>query len=563
MSYSRTLLLGLFIFSLGVARSVAAEPSPSEALLRAVPPETSICVVVRDLSGHVKQLRNSPFFEWYANSDFAKRYGKPKEVAILRGVIEYLAAELKVTPLQFLDDILGDAVVLAYQPSVGDTQESGIILVHARKPELLANLIERVNQLQQESGEIREVIQAKHGDTVYAIRVKSNQEREYYFLHGSLFAFSGQQSAIHAVIDRASSTDAPIYQSLKRLGIEEALAVLWFNPRQFDQEFAQSIKQSNEQGDRNALLQFQAIWTATQSLAMTVDFDEGIDARFIAQVNEIDLPAKWRSLLMPSPHEHSLWSIVPDDAILAVGGRIHLPELLAALRSISNDRDREQLDETIRRDFGAIVGKSKLDPLLAGIGPSWLLWVAPPNGNTWVPTTRTVIELQGDDPELVTRSLKQAIDLGLQFLRVQHNRDHDLQIDIDTKRIDDVIVQFLDYPLFPRGFRPSYAIIAQHLVVGSSPESVATFQPPMKAIPSDRILWFSPEELRRYLLSHREALSKGIAKTDNRDDMVVRREVDDLSMILELFRTVEVSYKVQENRIVLSIHVECHEPLKK
>ena len=39
----RTLLVGWLVLSFTVERAVAAEPSPSETLLRQVPSETSIC----------------------------------------------------------------------------------------------------------------------------------------------------------------------------------------------------------------------------------------------------------------------------------------------------------------------------------------------------------------------------------------------------------------------------------------------------------------------------------------------------------------------------------------
>ena len=520
-------------------------------------------LVIRDLRGHFQQLTESPFLEWVEQSAFAKRFAKPKQMAAFRGAIDYLAGQLKTTPRQLLDDILGDAIVFAYQSEGDDTKESGVILVHARNMELLSNLVERINQLQRESGELLDIIEAKHGNAVYFIRVKPDQVREYYYIHGPLFAFSGQQSAIHAVIDRGTATDSTIYENLKQLGIEESFSVLWFNPRQFDQQFAQAIDQSKEQNDRNAQLQFQKIWQATSGLALTLDFGLGIDAQLVAQVNESELPAEWRALLFPAERGHSLWATVPEDAILAIGGRINLPDLLAALRSISSDADRKQLDETIRRDFGAIVGKSKLDPLLAGIGPSWLLWVAPPVGTNWVPTAQASVELQGSDTEMVERSLKQSIDFGLQLLRVQHNRDHDIQIDIDSTRINDVLVQYLDTSLFPNGFRPGYAFIAHHLVISSNSETVAAFEPSATNLTTDCVIRFSPEYLRQYLVKHDKLLSNMIAKAEGREAATVQQELEDISIVLELFRTVEVSYKAKENRIVLSVHVECIKPLKK
>ena len=561
MSLNRLLLLGLFLLGMGGVR--AAEPSPSETLLRHVPSETSICLVVRDLRQHLQQLSESPFLEWYQRSAFAKRYNKPEQMKAIRDAIHHFAAQLKITPEQLIDDILGDAIVFAFQPGDNEADESGVILVHARKPATLTRLIERINTLQLDSGELRNLREVAHQGQIYFIRERSNQAQEYYYLHGPLFAFSGQRSAIESIIEHSSATDSPIVQSLKRLGIEEAFMVLWFDPRRFDQELAREIEQADNESERPALRQFQKIWQATQALALTLDLNSDLDLGLVAQINESQLPDSWQPILFPPVKTNLLWNGVPDNAILSFGGRINIPEMRTALRSIMSPAERKKFDESIERDLGALVGKSRLEPMLAGIGPNWLFWIAPPDGDEWVPTTQAVVALGGEKPDAVARSVKQAIDLSLQFIRVQHNREHELQLDYRGEPHGDALVQCLDYPLFPKGFRPGYAIIAHHLVIGGHPKTVAAFKEPDTNESSDRLAHFSSENLRNYLVKQIEPLSEAIARSEGRDTAKVRAELEELTLILELFRTVKVDYHTKENRIAISAHVKMIKPLKK
>ena len=66
---------------------------------------------------------------------------------------------LGVTWSQLRDDIFGDAVVFAYRPgsSGKEDQEQGLMLVHARDAQLLANIAKRFNDIQQQSGDLKEL----------------------------------------------------------------------------------------------------------------------------------------------------------------------------------------------------------------------------------------------------------------------------------------------------------------------------------------------------------------------------------------------------------------------
>ena len=64
-----------------------------------------------------------------------------------------------------------------------------MLFVHARKPDVLARLVGKLNEFQQKSGEIKAVREKSHRDRPYFEREKTGGGREYYLLRGGVLAF--------------------------------------------------------------------------------------------------------------------------------------------------------------------------------------------------------------------------------------------------------------------------------------------------------------------------------------------------------------------------------------
>src|SRR2546430_1612195 len=93
----------------------AAPPTPADELLRFVPADVTFCFVLRDLRGHAAALQSSPLAEHMRASSLGQTLTATPEWQQLEKANRFLEKFLGVRAEQLRDDILGDAVVLAYR----------------------------------------------------------------------------------------------------------------------------------------------------------------------------------------------------------------------------------------------------------------------------------------------------------------------------------------------------------------------------------------------------------------------------------------------------------------
>src|SRR6185437_5149495 len=213
--------------------------TPRDELLRLVPDSIGFCLLVQDLRGHATSLHTSPFAEQLRQSPFMDKLRKSEELKKLDKFEAKIKDKLGLDWAQLRDDILGDALAFAYRPGPpGKPQEEqGIILVRARNAKVLADLIERLNKLQKDEGELKELEERRHNDVTYYRRVERGKPPTFYFVHGSILALSGQEAILRQAIDcdRTRSADAvpEVTRRLRELDAERALFAVWLNPRAF------------------------------------------------------------------------------------------------------------------------------------------------------------------------------------------------------------------------------------------------------------------------------------------------------------------------------------------
>ena len=118
-------------------------------------------------------------------------------------------------------------------------------LTEGRDPKLLATVVDRINDLQKKTGELKELRPLKHGQHEYVERVKIRDgkpaESEYYFVRNNLLVFSTREAPLKQVLIReVTGTNKAVAPSLwlridKDLGLNKSLVSLLLNPPAFDQ----------------------------------------------------------------------------------------------------------------------------------------------------------------------------------------------------------------------------------------------------------------------------------------------------------------------------------------
>src|SRR5262245_38675869 len=140
-----------------LAAPIAAPASPRDDLLALVPDDYTFCVVVQNLREQAKGDGDGSFLKGIAEHPLMKGLSATPESRKFAQAIEDLMKGLMVTPEQLRDDLLGDAFVFAYRkgPPGEEGKEDGLFLLHARDPKLLAQVADRINELQTKSGELK------------------------------------------------------------------------------------------------------------------------------------------------------------------------------------------------------------------------------------------------------------------------------------------------------------------------------------------------------------------------------------------------------------------------
>lgn len=159
----------------------------------------------------------------------------------MQHVIESLLKELDVTPEQLRDDILGDALVFAYRkgPPGQPEKEDGLILLHARDAKLLARLVDRINEIQTKSGELKAVepVDGKAGRYYRRVKAVQTEAADYYALRGNRLVFSGSEALVSSTLSKLADEqkhEPAIVRRMQQLGVENIPVVCLVNPRAFD-----------------------------------------------------------------------------------------------------------------------------------------------------------------------------------------------------------------------------------------------------------------------------------------------------------------------------------------
>jgi hypothetical protein len=571
--------------------------SPREELLGLVPDSVGFCFVVQDLRGQAAALQNSPFVEQLSRTPVAQKIRTSDDLKKLDYLESKIKEKLGLDWTQLRDDILGDALVLAYRPGPPGKpdQEQGVLLLRARNAKALADLIERVNKLQKEEGELKEVQERRHKDVVYYRRLEydkrsaSDKPPSYFYVHGPILALSSQESILREIIERdrgASSSLPEAARRLRELDAERATLAMWINPRAFDAEV--DAKTGNTSVERTtAAKHFARYWKALDSVVLSLSLEERqINLALGVRARIEELPPAAQRLFSEGAKPSEVWKRFPESALLAAGGRIDGATLLEVIGGFLTKESRQTLHATLNRQLAALLGEEDFArDVLPALGPDWGLCVTAPSvrEKNWMPQSLFALRVAADrTKKSVDRKLLGALDFAARLILFAHNSQNpDAPLVLKNGEVDGQEIRYLASERgLPPGVQPAYGLLHGYLVLSSSVDGLTRFtqaQLPSSTSPSPGekvrdagttvapvpLLRISIKDWRTYLHERRESIALFLADQHKLSRDLAERQLDGLLTALQFVERIELHQRFTTGQVLFTLSVQTAHALKK
>ncbi len=533
--------------------------TPREELIRLVPDDAAICLVLGDLRIHHDKLARSPWLKRLSRSPLGKALRDAPEMLKLGKLDAALQKALDVTWAQVRDDILGDAVVFAYRPGPPGKpdEEQGVVMVRARNRELLGKLLERLNRHQKEAGELKEVQARRHAGRTYHRRVESEGE-SFYFLDGPVLAFSAQEGLLREVLERRAAPEAkaktlPLLERLKEAGAERALLTLWINPRAFDDELRRQA-QSLEGSEAHVLKAFLGYWKALDGIGLSLTVERDPEVLVSIHARTADLPAAARRVVETAGTPTDLWQRFPEDSIFTAAARVDLPALVEALNEFLTPEARKSLSANLQRGLTLPMGDAVTKQILAALGPDCGLCVAAPADAKSFPHVLIALRVRPAPPGTPPRdkAILGALKLfaGMAVLGQKGKAEDRLWVKHEIQ--EGVEVTYFGSKKFPPGLRPAFAVKGGYLVLASSPEAVRRFAAKPRPAPpgaDSPLIRLSLRRLATLLKERRVPLLDLLGAQKDLPKEQAGQLLDGLTWVLDLFDTLELTQRNGEGRV--------------
>jgi hypothetical protein len=569
-----TFVRAIFLLCVFALASPAGAASPREELLRLVPGDVGFCVVVEDLRGHASQLLASPFAEQWQKSPFRTFLDKDRDWQKLADSRRMIELVLRVDWAKLRDDILGDAVVFAYRPGPPGKpgEDRDLILLHARDAKALAKLVDRINSVQVDARELKELEAREHNGRRYYHRAGA-PSGNFFALIGPILAASSQEAMLREALDRLGEgngqVESPIAGQLRTLlGPQRRLLSLWVNPRAFDTAILAKANGTAEEPAAVVKGLFK-IWQAIDGIALGVAVEEHLECTFAARAQPARFSHDARRFLAEAAKSSELWQRFPDNAMLAFAGRFDPGAFTDWLGDFLTPQAYTALRDGLERFIGAALDKDVGQEVLPSLGPDFGLCIMAPEdaAKGWVPQALFALRVRpGDKPPFVDRAAVSALNTLAQLAVIDHNGKHTDRMVLTTEVRDKEEIKYLVNPKrFPPGLNPAFTLRDGYLLLATSPDALRAFGPRRRFEEPGEVplLRLSLKELRRYLQVHRSALAGALAEQNKSKPAEVDRQLEGIAQVLQWFDRLEISQRPVEGQATLILRLRTTHALRK
>jgi hypothetical protein len=567
-----SLLLALAVLS--GAEIPARAASPADELLRFVPADAAFCFIARDLRDHARDLAESPFVAAMRKTPAGDAIARSDELVKLNKFQDELQQHLKIDWDTLRNDVFGEAVAFAYWPGPPGKpeQEAGLILIRARVAKTLEDLVSRVNELQKQSGELKEIEKRSHKGITYFVRFERDKPT-YYYLHGPVLALSAQESLLTRVLEAeqamAADAEAPLARELRQMGVGQAAAALLINPRAFDAHVREHCQADTPQAP--AIRVFERYWKALEGIALALQLNRDAAVSLTVRCRTADLPDAARRFLAEAARTSDLWQAFPDRVIIAAAKRIDLAALVDVVGEFLPKTGKPNVTVELNRALGPPLGKDFVKEVLPCIGPDigFCLYAPPAADKDWSPQGFVALKVGTGDPSApVDRALLAGLNTLAMLAVVAHNtKDADHPLALKSASQDKREIKYLSGEgVFPPGLEPSFGLHSGYLVAATSPAAFKRFAPAPRPPAVDGvvpILRVDLRELREYLKTRSQSLATVLADKDGMKPADVRFRLENFVGTLELFDRLEMYQVVSPGQVALTLRLQPAQPFKK
>lgn len=565
MNSRHTPLIAL-VFLAFLGRPCAAA-DPRDEVLRLVPEDVGFCLLVQDLRGHAKAFLESPFLARLSASPLGARIAQAPEIVTLCQVRANLERSLGITLAQLRDEVLGDAVVLAYRPGPvhKPDDEAGLFALRARDAKLLAQAMDRINQLQRQAGQLKDLQSRAYRGFTYHRRVLATGAN-YYVLHDGLFVFATQEGILREALDRAQTAEpvgASLVSRFQQLGLANRFLALWVNPRAFEPALRERAREADGL-KAVALRTFLDYWQTLDGIALSVAVEKDLEVALTIRAKKERLPAATRRFLETAAVPSDLWQSFPPDAILTMAGRFDVFAFAEMMTDFIPERARALVRLAMDQWLGFVFNRDLLGKILPQLGPDWgvCLLPPPPGSKGLLPQLLIALRVRRDLKESsAEQELGRAVLAYADLLVKAFNQLHAATMGLQIIVRDKTEIRFLvEDTVFPPGFRPSFALSGGYLLLASSPQAIERFsstasRKPPKAGEEVPFARFSPRVLADFIKSRSEPLCSYLALIHQLSSREIRQRLESLLAVLEMVDMVEVVKRSSAEQMSLILRV--------
>lgn len=472
------LLACSFLSEWRLARVCAEEPE----LTSLVGENVGLCVEIRDLRSHLRDVPNAEWFRRLRELSLVKQWQQGPEFARWQLGQASLSALLGQPLDQFVSELFGESVLLVVSPS-STGPPMGMLLARAAKDDTWDRVLALWDLL--EAHEVQ--TKSAFGRSFQVRRKKTNGQTTGADLFtvklGRTLAISEREELILEVITRSASAAnenrvKPLDQSLTyrraMSSLPESSAVRVFvDPRRWDEELAK---------DSHSAAWLMPLWQKLEWLSAGLEVRDGLVFHSVVHHDTTNLPAIWQRFVEASESPSDLAARLPADAILAGEARI-APDLCRWLQTLDPSEKSQRDWLTFGKVTRGLLGRDLFDEVLPHARPSL--------GGAIVPKTPVeehsapvdgLLAWQfdlshrqpntGDQPNL-RESLDGALLTLLNFAAVARNsRNPDSPATLKIQHHESLTIKWLDtLPPYP----PAYGIAAEHLLLATDPRLISAF----------------------------------------------------------------------------------------